>query len=957
MRNARDGGTRTPSGSFFAHRLRLVEQAAEIGDGNEALRIGVQQAVSGLGGLGGFVLLRSPGNTGGGRSRPAAVTGLPATVEQAWSRAGPAAAERLIVEAGDRGWLPAADILPVALPPGARVAAVPLPGGDGTHGVLAVVTGRPRMLDAEQWQLLDSIAGLLGPRLDRAGPRRPENHDSNDSHDSHEDRENREGTVGAWEWDAATDEMFMDPAALRVFGLTAATFDGKFSTWARLLHPDDAPRVAAGIEEAARVPGGYVVEYRAHHADGRLLWVEARAQSLPAVEGRPAVLRGLLWDTTSNRVAVDTAYHALRHMTDGFLTTDQDRRITFANTRAEQLLRAGGALTGRLLGELPSPWAEALEGHCRQAADSASPLSADLVAADGPTAYRVRIAPVFNGLTLHLADVTEQRRREAAEAEVARAATDRAVHIRELTTALAEAITVSDVLRAAADRILPLFGATGLIFQELTGGELRARGSVGYPPLFIEQLSLTKISDPGPAAEAIRSRTPRYLCEPRELAAGYREGAKYQRWGGKQAWAFLPLTVAEGIVGCCVVSFSEPHDFPEEERALLSAIGGLVAQAFERARLYDAEHTRASALQRGLLPRVPASLPAATTVTRYFPSAAGSVGGDWYDVIPLSADRVAFVIGDVMGHGLREAVTMGRLRTAVHTLAALETPPEELLAHLNDLVNGLGDDAYVTCLYAVYDPVSGMCTFANAGHPPAAVVGPGGSVEFIGSGTAPNPPLGAAVPPFATHEQRIEADSLLVFYTDGLVESASRDIDTGLARLSDVLAADGAPAAEAGAGQLDRLCDAVSAALLPPDTDILDDAALMIARTHVSAEEDVATWGLPDSPVAAGEARQHIRRQLAEWQLDELVFTTELLVSELVGNVTRHARGPVRLRLIRSRTLVCEVTDGSASMPQVRHAGETDEGGRGLQLVAAVSRRWGSRSTPQGKCIWTEQPL
>jgi hypothetical protein len=315
---------------------------------------------------------------------------------------------------------------------------------------------------------------------------------------------------------------------------------------------------------------------------------------------------------------------------------------------------------------------------------------------------------------------------------------------------------------------------------------------------------------------------------------------------------------------------------------------------------------------------------------------------------------------------------MGRLRTAVHTLAGLELPPDELLSHLNDLVSDLGDDFYATCLYALYDPATGSCTVSSAGHPPPAVVSPDGTVRLLDLAT--EPPLGAATPPFETTELVLPEGSLLVLYTDGFVESARRDIDTGIGQLTTVLATTAgatplpAPATEAGARQdeqeqteearrLDRLCASLAAALLPEGERTGDDAAVLVARAHALGPEDVAVWTLPEDPIAAGQARSHIRRRLAEWQLDELTMTTELLASELVGNVVRHARGPLQLRLIRSRSLICEVSDGSLTTPRIRRARDTDEGGRGLQLVAMLSQRWGVRYTPDGKCIWTEQPL
>jgi hypothetical protein len=324
------------------------------------------------------------------------------------------------------------------------------------------------------------------------------------------------------------------------------------------------------------------------------------------------------------------------------------------------------------------------------------------------------------------------------------------------------------------------------------------------------------------------------------------------------------------------------------------------------------------------------------------------VGGDWYDVIPLSADRVALVIGDVMGHGLPEAVIMGRVRTALQTLSNLELPPDEILAHLNDLVCGLGDESFVTCLYAIYDPTTSSCTVARAGHPPPAVVCPDGTVHFAQADG--NPPLGVAEPPFEVSELRIPDAALLVLYTDGLIDSTSCDPGVGMGRMAELL---GVLQAEG----LDRMCDSLTRALLPDDQQRADDAALLVARVRATASDAVATWPLPEDPRAAGEARQHVRDQLASWRLEELTMTTELVVSELVANVVRHARGPYRLRLLRSRSLVCEVFDGSLTTPRPRRASWTDEGGRGLQLIAALCDRWGTRNVTTGKVIWTEQSL
>ncbi|TMR07655.1 hypothetical protein ETD86_51135 [Nonomuraea turkmeniaca] len=286
-----------------------------------------------------------------------------------------------------------------------------------------------------------------------------------------------------------------------------------------------------------------------------------------------------------------------------------------------------------------------------------------------------------------------------------RTSVERASRVRQLTRALAEAVTVRDVVNAAADYILPSFGASGLMLALVESDHLRAVGFTGYSKEFIERVTRMPAAEGLPIAGVLRDRTPAFVTSVEEYIERYPVTADLPAAGGKQAWAFLPLIASGRPVGSCVVSFTDPRQFTGEERNLLTALSGLIAQAMERARLYDREHTRSKELQRGLLPRALPCLPAVTAAARYLPAGKDmEVGGDWYDVISLSAGRVAIVIGDVMGHGVSEAVTMGRLRTAVRTLADLELPPDELLSHLNDLVSDLGDDFYATCLLLVYDP-------------------------------------------------------------------------------------------------------------------------------------------------------------------------------------------------------------------------------------------------------------
>jgi serine phosphatase RsbU (regulator of sigma subunit)/anti-sigma regulatory factor (Ser/Thr protein kinase) len=421
----------------------------------------------------------------------------------------------------------------------------------------------------------------------------------------------------------------------------------------------------------------------------------------------------------------------------------------------------------------------------------------------------------------------------------------------------------------------------------------------------------------------------------------------------------VPLQARGTILG--VVSFyrsEKPAPFEDDDLSLAQELAGRAAICIDNARRYTREHNTALALQRSLLPRGRAEQNAVEAAYRYLPAQAG-VGGDWFDVIPLSGARVALVVGDVVGHGLHAAATMGRLRTAVHNFSALDLQPEELLTQLDDLVGGLDpgegwaveashpDSGIVgaTCLYAVYDPVSRRCTLARAGHPQPAVVGPDGTVEFVDLPSGP--PLGLGGVPFETVELELAEGSQLILYTDGLIEDRGRDIDAGLDKLSAVLAcADRAP---------EDTCEAILDALLPARP--ADDVALLVARTRVMGPEQVAQWDLASDPAVVSRSRAAVTAQLTAWGLDELAFSTELVASELVTNAIRYAVGPVRLRLLRDRALICEVSDGSSTLPRLRRARSEDEGGRGLFLVAQLTERWGTRYTTDGKIIWTEQPL
>lgn len=427
---------------------------------------------------------------------------------------------------------------------------------------------------------------------------------------------------------------------------------------------------------------------------------------------------------------------------------------------------------------------------------------------------------------------------------------------------------------------------------------------------------------------------------------------------------FVPLHARNNVLGVLGLwRTAERTPFTEIDVPLIEEVASRAALSLENARRYTAELRTVQTLQQSLLPPAGVKLTAAESAGIYVSAGtAAGAGGGWYDVIELSSTRVAFVIGDVAGHGLSATATMGRLRTAVQTLADLDLAPEELLTHLDDLVVRLGSTEPqshrggvigTTCLYCVYDPVSGRCVMASAGHPPPVLTDPDGRTDAVP--LKPGPALGVGGMPFDPLALPLDPGSVLAFPSNKLVaQIRGDDPDDGAANGPEPLR-EALAAAARGDFSLTKIGQAALDRVLtePP----ADDVALLVARVRSLSEGATAAWQFAADPSVVGEARHLVTSQLTEWELEEMAFTTELIVSELITNAIRYAGPPIGLRLIKDKSLICEVSDPSQTQPHVRRARLTDEGGRGLFLIAQLARRWGSRYTDSGKTIWTEQTV
>ncbi|MDH6703704.1 serine phosphatase RsbU (regulator of sigma subunit)/anti-sigma regulatory factor (Ser/Thr protein kinase) [Kitasatospora sp. MAA19] len=409
----------------------------------------------------------------------------------------------------------------------------------------------------------------------------------------------------------------------------------------------------------------------------------------------------------------------------------------------------------------------------------------------------------------------------------------------------------------------------------------------------------------------------------------------------------VPLSARGTVLGILkLLRLPDRAPFDESDAATLKELAVRAALSLDNARLHRAEARVATTLQRSMIPTRPPQIPGVQIAHRYLPGdPKAEVGGDWFDAIQLPGSRVALVVGDVMGHGLHSAAAMGRFRTAMQTLAALDLPPGQLLRHLDNLAHKLGDDHLATCLYAVYDPINRTCELASAGHVPPVLVHPDGSGELLE--IPAGAPIGVGGVPFVAKTIDVSDGSMLVLCTDGLVEVRGGDIGAGLAALCGNLI-DPRQSPE-------QACDVVLKRLHSDDRK--DDVALLVARFDGVAPSEVATWDLTVDHREVRRARSLVREQLAGWHLEALSDITELLVSELVTNAVRVARDRVQLQLIRVDKLLVEVSDDNHNLPSLEPAEQLGETGRGLTLVTKLAERWGTARKAVGKVVWFELPL
>ncbi|MCX4459201.1 SpoIIE family protein phosphatase [Streptomyces sp. NBC_01340] len=785
-----------------------------------------------------------------------------------------------------------------------------------------------------------------------------------------------EGTVVGW-----------THAAEQLVGYPAGEVVGRSA--AHVLPPAKSAPSATAFAEQCRAQDGWSGTVTVRHRDGHAIKMTLRISRL---WGQDAGTRWLVSVTDISTLSSGASNGAVResllaHAPVGIAVYDPQLRCTWVNDVME---RHDGTPPERRFGRrlrdsLPAVEAQALEVVMRQVLQSGTTMVHEYRAWSSTVRRREHAysASFFclqdaDGTALAVCamsvDVTGNQR-----------ARERLAILSEAGTRVGSTLEVMRTGQELADLAVPLLADHALVdlMESVPFGVDPSAGTGkanDRPPVLrragVASIDLGVLKLPWVREEVIRPFPTSLFATALRTGRSYLESvldthpgpwvipdltlAQRVRDSGVHSLMVVPIRARRCVLGLAVFGRSEESTpFQEDDLLLAEELVTRAALSLDNALQYARQRTAALTLQRDLLPHHVGGGAALDVASRYVPADLDhGVGGDWFDVIKLSGARVALVVGDVVGHGINAAATMGRLRTAVRTLADMELPPHELLTHLDDTVRRLSEEdadapdqnpaaVGATCLFAVYDPVTRRCTMARAGHPPPAIIDPQGHITYPDMPAGAPLGLGLGLLPFESVELELPEGTLLALYTDGLVESRDDDIDVGLDRL-------GAALAESGSS-LEDLCSHVIETL--PTQAPADDVTLLLARTRGLEAAQVASWELPNEPAAVRIARQAAVRQLSEWGLEHLVATVQLIVSELVTNAIRHGGGPICLRLIQHQVLTCEVSDSNTSHPRPRQPHIIDEQGRGLFLVAQLSRRWGSRSATDGKVVWAEQDL
>ncbi|CAL9354418.1 hypothetical protein SUDANB145_00533 [Streptomyces sp. enrichment culture] len=566
-----------------------------------------------------------------------------------------------------------------------------------------------------------------------------------------------------------------------------------------------------------------------------------------------------------------------------------------------------------------------------------------------------RVIGIVRDATQELSEI-ESHRERAIRDEARRRQTD---VVETATAALAHARTVDDVIEVLRDTNgLTRLGATSLVMGLVEAGRIRLVAD-GPDNSFVPGTRVTRIDEPYPMSEVVRTLGPRFIESPEEFAERYPVLWPHITHLDITSAAYLPLIAQARPVGAIGLLYSDRYGFSPEDRNVLVALGSSIAQSLQRAMLYEQEMDLAAGLQQAMLPRTIPSVPGCDVAVRYRAATIGGtlgrdIGGDWYDLIPLPGGRVGAVIGDVQGHDTHAAAVMGQLRIVLRAYAAEGHAPATVMARASVFLHELDTDRFATCLYAEADLTTGVVQVVRAGHIDPLVRDPDGTCRRVP--VAGGLPLGLSAEfgqldcPVSTLE--LDPGSTLVLCTDGLVEQPGTDLGHGVRALAATVAS--------GPSDVRELADLLIREAEERGGE--DDVALLLLRrrgleaprSHGRLQQHVA----PGDPEALAEARHLIRAAVRAWGAGEHGDEIELVADELITNALMHTEGAAVLTLRfltgADRRLRIEVEDSSSALPRRREAGESGVSGRGLLLVEALADGWGVEARGGGKCVWSE---
>ncbi|MET9581401.1 SpoIIE family protein phosphatase [Streptomyces sp. DT199] len=662
--------------------------------------------------------------------------------------------------------------------------------------------------------------------------------------------------------------------------------------------------------------------------------------------------------------------------------------------RQEQILGALNLDTDLIITRcnLDAPVFEGLD------ADAGKPFVDLLPPGDVPTVTR-RLRQVIESGEAHVARIQRLRRGDGSELVVSMSilpaaapeegltvsviAMARRLHLYAAETAIGTSLDIGETAQSLAESLLAWgdVAAVDLDFAVWTGegvtgkaqGRIHLRRAALVPDRVWPEGYMTPGDDlPGDASRllaqaVLRDDAPQTIVIPDrealERVFGSPRVVRALVPGDRSAGlACIPLVldgVPPVVLGVAEVWRRADCPFRDGELFDLQELVARTAHHVDLARQHQREHTQVLALQRRLLPRTGGdTIDIASVYQPATPDSAG-VGGDWVNSFPLPDGRTALVVGDVVGHGLGAAATMGQLSMEARALLSAGLAPDQVLEHLDETVTVLDDaDSGLaagysalgsTCCIALYDPVGHHVTLSSAGHLPPILVSPDGRAGPLS--IRPHPGLGAEFAlrePFDVYTIGVPPGSMLALYTDGLVEDRDLSIDEGIGRLSDIVST------VHPWDTLQQAARRIVSTLAPAPQ--RDDVTLLLARMIGYRKEDTASWRLPARGDAPARARTHVAALLRRWGIRDVTRDNVLLlVSELVTNAVRFAEGPITVRLIRAgHGLLCEVGDSGNGRPRLRRGDLLDNGGRGLSIVHRLTTRWGVRWTDTGKVVWAE---